>query len=381
MKDQTLRRLLDGTVVASDAILPEEVEQRETDQWHRLRFQNRKPWEIKDKFGITPMDLDDLHVIAVISNPQRYRRRYDLYRRFEDHILKRFPHLWVVETAYGDRPFEITTPSNPYHIQFRTDTEIWHKENMINLAINRLPSSAKYVVWCDADILFQKQAIGQAIKQQLQHFDFVQCFSQAIDINHDDELQAVHNGFVWSYVQNMRKPPQGAGFGGYYATNPKQPFWHPGYVWAARIDAISKVGGLVDVAILGSADHHMAMGLIGQVERSIPDKLFKNTMGKKDPKVFGYRYYKEILEWQVLAERHISRNIGYVKGTIIHMHHGRKADRRYVERWQILYDNDFDPDTDIKRDRQGLWTLTGNKPRLRDDLRTYFECRNEDAVE
>jgi hypothetical protein len=37
--------------------------------------------------------------------------------------------------------------------------------------------------------------------------------------------------------------------------------------------------------------------------------------------------------------------------------------------------------TGVSYDSQGVLQLTGNKPRLRDDLRTYFVSRNEDMID
>jgi hypothetical protein len=39
------------------------------------------------------------------------------------------------------------------------------------------------------------------------------------------------------------QPPQGAGYGGYYGSGGKNGFWHPGFAWAARREAIDAVGG------------------------------------------------------------------------------------------------------------------------------------------
>jgi hypothetical protein len=47
----------------------------------------------------------------------------------------------------------------------------------------------------------------------------------------------------------------------------------------------------------------------------------------------------------------------------------------------VLRDNDYDPRTDISRDWQGVYQLTGNKSRLRDQIRAYFRDRNEDSPE
>ena len=92
-------------------------------------------------------------------------------------------------------------------------------------------------------------------------------------------------------------------------------------------------------------------------------------------------YAEPIYLWQERAERVIQRNGGHVPGQLLHYWHGKKKDRRYKERWQILADHRFDPRRDIARDHQGLFRLAGGKPGLRDDLRRYFAARNEDSID
>jgi hypothetical protein len=88
-----------------------------------------------------------------------------------------------------------------------------------------------------------------------------------------------------------------------------------------------------------------------------------------------------LLTWQDRANTHIRQNIGYMPGTIYHHWHGRKKDRRYVERWQILLKHGYDPDQDLQRDWQGLYRLSDKGLRMRADLREYFHIRNEDSTE
>jgi hypothetical protein len=128
------------------------------------------------------------------------------------------------------------------------------------------------------------------------------------------------------------------------------------------------MGGLIDVAILGSSDHHMALALIGHYHDSIPKYMHSH-------------YTKAIEGWEKNATQHIQHNIGYVPGIIKHYWHGKKKNRKYVQRWDILKNNNFDPFVDLKRDYQGLWQLAGNKPKLRDDIRKYFRQRSEDSNE
>ena len=129
---------------------------------------------------------------------------------------------------------------------------------------------------------------------------------------------------------------------------------------------MNQLGGLIDIGILGSGDSHMAKALIGKAETSMAPGM-------------NAEYKRQVLQWQARATAHIMQNVGYVDGLLLHHWHGAKEDRQYRTRWQILVDNDFNPFYDVKRDTQGLWQLSGNKPQLRDEIRDYFDQRNEDA--
>jgi hypothetical protein len=75
----------------------------------------------------------------------------------------------------------------------------------------------------------------------------------------------------------------------------------------------------------------------------------------------------------------VNGDLGFVEGTILHHWHGRKSSRKYVERWSILVDNKYDPNTDVYYDEHGLLQLTGDNHGLRDGIRDYFAQRNDDA--
>ncbi len=312
----------------------------------------------------TTQNMNKLHVITVISNPVRYASRYRLYKDFAERVACAGATLYTVELALGDRPFEVTTAGNPFHIQLRAFDELWHKENMINLAIQRLPLDWEYVAWVDADILFNRPDWVEETVQQLQHYMVIQMFSKVVDLDPEFNIIKHHNGFIWAYFQN-----------GYICNKDdkyrKYGLWHPGFAWAARREAIDMVGGLIDIGILGSGDRHMADALVGQVELSIP--MHVNARVTKG-------YMEQLMCWQDRAKE-IRKDLGYMTGTISHFWHGKKKDRRYNERWKILSDNAYDPEFDIKKDWQGLYQLAGNKPMLRDQIRSYFRARNEDSID
>jgi len=125
-------------------------------------------------------------------------------------------------------------------------------------------------------------------------------------------------------------------------------------------------GGLIETAALGAADHHMALALIGKTGASIPGAM---TDGYKAP----------IYRWQARVFSKIGGHIGALAGTIEHAFHGVKDKRAYVDRWDILCKNKFDPAADLKRNTWGVVELAGNKPQLSHDIDTFFRGRDEDA--
>lgn len=329
-----------------------------------------------------------LDVVAVVSNPMRYRSRYDLYRAFERHMVDSGVRLTTVELAYGGRLWEVTSSDNPRHVQVRTDHELWHKENMINLGVSRLPRDWEYVAWIDADITFARPDWVQETLQQLQHYDVVQPWSMAHDTDLAGETTSTFRSFCRCYREYV---DEGYGVGGaeispvdagYYArgyptaqVGPSRGYWHPGFAWAMRRAAWESVGGLIDFAILGAADFYMAWGLIGQLSTHLYHiEIDTDSMG-------GYTsaYLRALMRWQDRAVK-VRRNIGFVPGTIMHGFHGPKAKRSYNKRESILIGEKYDPDRDISKDWQGVYQLNEDRITLRDRVRAYFRNRDEDAT-
>lgn len=316
------------------------------------------PCTPSDERLCTPSCPDTLYIITPVNNYMSYRRRYELFEKYRKHI-ESLPgvELYIVEVALGDRPFMATEANNPKHLQLRTQTILWHKENMINQCIEKLPRNWKYVAWVDGDVEFRNPNIAYETISALQTYQVVQMFHSVANLGPNGEILNIHQSFCARYAANNYKLPPNF---------KKYAVWHPGFAWACTRKAYNDMGRLIDFAILGSGDHHMACALVNQVEQSFPNNI-------------GEAYKKRLVQWAERAKRTINGDIGYVNGTIVHGFHGKFADRRYRERWEILVETGFNPDTDIKPDWQGLYTFDLPKPRLRDLIRQYFLVRNEDT--
>jgi hypothetical protein len=310
-----------------------------------------------------------LHLIAVCFNPMRFLTRYTLFEEFVKRAVAAGAEVYVVEAAFGERPFECMDHGQVATWQFRSNHEIWNKEAMINASVARLPHDWKYVAWVDADVAFTNPHWVQETIQQLQHHCVVQMFHTATDLDATDMPTETFKGFPATYLENPAQPDaRDSGYYYYYLEKgKKQGFWHPGYAWAARREAWNAMGGLLDINIVGGGDHQMANAYYGRADKAIP---FKSTPS----------YRNAVMAWQSHA-RSLNRDVGFVPGALLHYWHGSKQRRGYFDRWQILARNKFDPRTDLRRDWQGLWQLAGNKPQLRDDLRAYFRARQEDGLQ
>jgi hypothetical protein len=297
---------------------------------------------------------EKLNVILVISNPCLYARRYVLLREFVKRIEEEEVNvnLFIVEMIYNGQKFIVTDDNNKNHLQLKTETPLWHKENMINLGVKfLLPKNYKAFAWIDADIEFENTTWAlDTLKILNGSKDVVQLFSHSIDMNKDLTNLNIFNGFGYSF--NKKKK---------YTTN-KLDYWHPGYAWAITRKAYEKIGGLYDKGILGSGDCIMALAFIGN----------KSCLNKN----YHTDYTDSMLKFQNNAK---NLRLGYVPGVIRHHFHGSKKNRKYTERWQILMNNKYSPIEHIKYDEIGILMPTENfTEKFKDEIMNYFIERKED---
>lgn len=356
---------------------------------------------VKDKI------TEPLFAIVPYFNPWRWKTR-------EKHTLRALKHfhdsgavIILVEAAFGNRDFvwadsgldktaaecNIAGTSEFRHIYvpLRTHDELWLKENLINIGVSRIPTyNWNQVCWLDSDILFLRPNwVGETI-HKLQHYKFLQMFSHARDLSPSYELMpesyphAAGVGFIHSWkkvkkdLRKIRRDlerleddieeleedlfPQPYGSG---------KTW-PGLAWACTRQAWNEVGGLIDFAIWGGGDWHMSHALIEDREKMVEKGIHPN--------------YKAMVDsWADNCQRYIRKNVGLVEGTVAHNWHGKKTQRGYGNKHQLLAKIGFDPIRHLKRDHQGLYQLhdDGSEAHvlLRDAMRKIAHERNEDANE
>ncbi len=317
---------------------------------------------------------EKLHIVSVHFNPKRFKSRARLTREFINYMSENDDvELYIVEAAFGGRDFEVTDAQNPNHIRLRTDQELWNKESLINIGLARLPIDAKYCGWIDADICFTRPDWANEAMEALQHFEIIQPWSFAIDLGPQHQIIGTAKSFASYYAQGSRQNRDVQKYG----------YWHSGYAWCARRSALNKLGGplcsgpLIDYAVLGSADFYIANALIGKLDDNLYNDVANADVVKKG---FTKPYLDALFMWQRRAQT-LNRNVGFCHGSIEHFFHGNKKQRYYNTRENILIQNDFNPFFDLRRDINGLFQWVVESPRqmrLRDEVRRYFDARNED---
>jgi len=364
---------------------------------------------------------EPLYAICPYFNPFRNRSRVKHTERALKHFHDSGATIVFVETCFNRRESEFQnlgldgmltncdiiggkSEFRHKHIVMRTSDFMWHKEDACNAGVQRaLPHDWQQMCWLDADIQFVRPNwVGECI-QQLQHYSFLQMFSDGRDAGPNYELipkqqaSSLWTGpgyqgpsFVkhWKVKTDREPSPVVRADLARVARDIKRlerdflqlendlnppypgPIWY-GLAWACTRKAYDDVGGIFDVAVWGGADYDMSHALTEQCA-TLHLKAHPN-------------YRKMLLEYEERCRRYIRKNVGAMEGTVIHYWHGRKSERKYSEKRKLMGTANFDPLRHLKRDSNGLWALHDDGSEdfihFRDQMRRLSRERNEDTNE
>lgn len=317
------------------------------------------------------MDGDNtLHVVGVITNPASWHSRLRLFRIWRNRMLKmQNVKLYVVEGVYGDHHPECAPePGQDYeYLKVQLNSEIWLKENLINIAVERLVTPAcpnwKYLCWEDCDVEHEDPHWALKCIKQLQTWNLIQTWSHGIAFDANGGVLSTDKSFGFLQTTNQKFCH------GHHRKHHGYEYAHTGYSWACTRYWWVNVERLVDFCLIGSADHHMAWCSVGKSDDTIHGSMSKG-------------YFETCHEWQRKSMRACGGRIGYVHGLLKHSFHGPRRGRQYEGRWFILTSTGYDPKNDIAYDSQGVIYLIGeNKHKIEGFLITYNRSRLEDSNE
>jgi|SRR5580658_582868 hypothetical protein len=297
---------------------------------------------------------DQLWVVTAYFNWCHYESKLKNYNCFKENLAKANINLLTVECALTNDQFELCD-ENVIHV--RTNSLLWQKERLLNVALCALPPHCKYVAWLDCDLLFDASSWEDKVSCLLQRHIAVQLFDtvwrQAKGEPFSSPRTRVDQGLVAHHQMNG-ETSRTAGKG------------HPGFAWAARREIISETG-LYDKGVVGGADRLIALAWIGNLTSALLERVLP-------PKALSH-----FSAWMQDSFKPNQGSIGFLPETIFHLWHGEQADRSYNERHEALKRWDFDPSLDIRKNSDSCWEWCSNKVELHEWVAAYFANRKEDG--
>jgi len=300
--------------------------------------------------------MDKLYVIAVFFNPAGFTSLLRNYYIFKEYLTRHSNiELLTIELSFNGK-FQIEG-ENVHRLT--SNSVMWQKERLINYGISQLPADAKYFAWLDCDIIFLHQDWVNMVLDELQRSDIIQPFKRVyFGTNGETEFTPFfkfQQSVFWQYRihKNWLERRQNKNLG----------FAAPGFAYCAKVSLFKDLG-LYDKCITGSGDSALVDVLLDSDSIHAHSSYFTSAM-KED--LTKYR------------EKLLDRNpkVGYIPIDLMHLYHGTIANRNYVVRHEILQDNNFNPNTDIKLENN-VFEWNTPKHDLHERLNRYFFDRKED---
>ncbi len=321
----------------------------------------------------------ELAVVSCFFNPGGSLQRIRNFRAFLASIRTSGVHCLVVELAFGDTEFSIVDHEDV--IQLRTNSVLWHKERLLNIGIRQLLGEGyRKIAWLDGDIVFTDPHWPLEISSRLEQANLCQVFDTIGIASHDSGPPMV----AFSAVRYLRE------FGDLYA-QPARKGRHmlsgvlkggqSGFGWAARSEVLQQVT-LFESAVVGGGDKLM---FIASLANDFRDPQFAGlTQSKYACAACGHRNYSEayrahFLEWAHRWSGAVSGAVDYARVHITDMYHGKRDDRGYMTRHDLLYRHQFDPARDLVTDASGCLAWAEGPGPLQHGVEAYFLSRREDV--
>lgn len=321
--------------------------------------------------------VDDLWTITCVFNPSGYRTKLENYHRFAEKFRESGLPLLTVECAFSGEPF--TLPSNPDVIQVRSDSILWQKERLLNIALERLPSGAKKVVWIDSDLLFADPGWAVQTSKLLDSVAFAQPYQEWIRLPENNLSYHGEGETGFSFASTSQTDP---------GSIAQMQHGLPGFAWAGRREILEKFG-FYDACIIGGGDHMMAHALTGTPDSNCVHRIVGLRPRKeRSPisKLFGYvsdlrpnRFAEHYRSWASAIYTEVRSPLGCVPGRLLHLWHGSSENRRYYQRHKELRRFHYNPTEDLWINQDGTWEWNGRRSDMHRWAENYFRQRQEDG--
>ena len=289
--------------------------------------------------------------ISCFFNPCRYPNKLENLKVFRDESKHQGLKLILVELAFGDTPFEVPQDCAEIIIRLRTNSVLWHKERLLNIALQSVPS--KNVAWIDADVMLENENWIESAEHLLETYPVVQLFERAEWLSPTgDVIQQMDS----TAAQQARKRDTAGIYG------------HAGFGWAARTEILKK-HGFYDRNVIGGGNGVMAWAMY-RYAGLWPGEGFHH--------IFLSDVHREHVEqWSARFFEDVQGRVGCVPGAVRHLWHGAIKDRFYLDRHVLVANEQYNPLADIRIAENECLEWASDKPELHRSVREYFLLRAE----
>ena len=306
--------------------------------------------------------MRDFWCITTFFNPAKYSSLLNNYFKFSDKLKEQKVNLLTIELAFGDDEFQI--PNNENTHRLRGHSVMWQKERLINYGLSQLPKECTKFGWLDCDVLFfQNNDWAEQASNLLDKYDILQLYKKIYYLppgynSYNGDKMLCMQSVAWQKIIHKNWLQR--------RKEKELPFSTPGFAWAARRDMFSDIG-IYDRNIVGSGDTFLV------------DCYFDSWEIHGYAQKFNSYMKQDMNEWR---DKFLVKNpkINYLPVDICHLWHGNLKNRRYMDRHDIILENNYDPKQDIKL-VNNVYEWASDKPNMHNSIKQYFYDRKEDTNE
>ncbi len=237
--------------------------------------------------------------------------------------------------------------SQPNIFQFKTDSYMFYKENLIFCAEKLIPASYSKICLIDSDIVFDNPEWYTIISNKLKWFTIIQPFNKAHWLNFDYTIQMVKTNAVDEKSSGILN----------YSVE------HPGFAWAFTRNAFNDIC-FFDKSVISSAGDAILTYMVTNKQNGDSIKFYESNF-KQQFKINSTHEYSSC------------------DLSIYHVYHGSLGNRQYVSIHDVvsnylkLHNKRLIDLVERREDNLLEW-----KPKYRKDMNTmmlnYFTLRKDD---
>lgn len=282
---------------------------------------------------------------------------YELPRRHFHAVVQTLhaqgvPLVIAQAVLHGQKPQPV--PSAIPSTVIRTDSLLFHKESLWNIAARQLTDAEK-LIFLDADLVFARSDWLERCSDALSTYDVIQPYSEARWLDRD--------GLV-----DMARPPASDAIRD--GLKPALKYYHPGFGWGITRRAFNRLGGFYDLSVAGNGDALFALALR---ENILHDAVLAWYGAKQDKSVMSdsYKSYRR-------ASAGLDLSVGTPEEVVVtHLWHGERANRNYIERGN-LFPRRGNFEYAVHRTDSGLLEWDDVRP-SNELVRKYFVGKRDDG--